>query len=163
MYRPSSASHITSWWVNWDNNNGSAVLWFCGLQEATNQRSIHRTPRPWSRIYLSHNNKCHCFWGSCACWFPLACQFFINGHVKVFPSRMHIYLSPIVHVDFSILVISLLPYLQHHFRHGIQSWYLANLSLFSKDRLVAQAPSAHQIRVLEAIGSVKHKGSGLWD
>ena len=51
MYRPSSASPITSWWVKWDNNNGSAVLWFCGLQEATNQRSIHRTPWSWSGMY----------------------------------------------------------------------------------------------------------------
>ena len=41
------------------------------------------------------NNKCHSFSGSCACWFPLTCQFFNDGHMTAFPSRMFIYLSPI--------------------------------------------------------------------
>ena len=153
MYRPSYASPITSWW-----GQLSSDFVVCKSQWTRGASTEHLGHD--LDLYLSHNNKCHCFWGSCACPFLLACQFFNNGHVKAFPSRMHIYLSPIAHVDFSILVISLLPY---HFRHGIQSWYLANLSLFSKDRVVAQAPIACQIRLLEAIGGVKHKGSGLWD
>ena len=53
-----------------------------------------------STKHLGHDlectsNKCHCFSGSCACRFPLTCQFFNNGHMTAFPWRMRIYLSPI--------------------------------------------------------------------